>query len=291
MVWHYQATIVNIQLTSLAANCLSAFGAIKNPVVKQEVINKIREDLIVIMQGVVDSAIKYFGKRSGRMEASLKRGIQVTGRTPVSLRAILHGVDYTLMHEYDTILEPRNSEMIAIPLKAACRADGTPKLVGGPTLWEGYKNTFVISGNKAARAGRVQRPSEINPHDTDDICYIAYRDNSRGHEHLVYLYKLVPYSIFKRGKKNYKGKALKKLGLRNRLKAAISSAWAGWFDFIVAKLMEAKELQALEVYKGVHINKSWAASTNTFNIPKGAVNNIADKAAGIVNTVIEVNRG
>lgn len=294
MVWHYQATIVNLRLTDMATNCLDGFGKIKNPAAKRAIIQQIRSDLVEIMQKVVSASTAYFGRgRTGTMNSSLKRGIQVKGMTAVSLRAILSGVEYTLTHENDTYLKPRHAKMLAIPLKAACRADGTPIFQGGPTLWKGHKKTFVLSGDRAVKAGREPKDSQINPHDTSEIAYIVYKDKTQGHNKLVYLYKLVPYSIFKEGYKNYRGrKQLKKLGLEKRLYTALSYAWAGWYNYILKVLSDFHDMEGLKAYTDINFKREVVTPTKTWYIPTGSTRNLPKvvmNAAGFVNMAIKAN--
>ncbi|MBP5468432.1 MAG: hypothetical protein J6Z11_04225, partial [Candidatus Riflebacteria bacterium] len=153
------------------------------------------------------------------MAQSLRRGIQVKGQTPTSIRAILSGVDYTLMHEEDTTLEPSGgAKYLAIPLKAACRADGRP-IFSSPRAWQNKKKTFVISGDFASKTRtRMPTASQINPHNASEVAYIVYKDERYKGKNsgLVYLYKLVPYSLFHEGKTNIYGKPLRKLGLARR---------------------------------------------------------------------------
>ena len=185
MAWHYKATIADIKLSDMSKKCLDAFGSIKDPAAKKIVLDVIKSDLIQIMNEVVRTSLDYFGRgRSGTMAQSLMQGIQVKGRTPISIEAIIHGVDYTLIHEGDAHLKPKKSQMLAIPLPAACYPDGRPKKVGGPLLWQSYKKTFILSGEKAAKRHRQQKYTEINPHSTSDVAYIAYKDNTRGNKGL-----------------------------------------------------------------------------------------------------------
>ena len=293
MVSHYQATIFNLKLTDLARNCLDGFGAIKNNAVKKKVVDIIRNDLLYIMQTVVEESLYTFGKTTGKMASSLRSGIKVKGITPVSLRAILQGIDYTLIHEDNVTLKPRHSRMLAIPLPAACHADGTPILKGGPKLWRNYKETFIINADKASSKGfRTQKKSAINPHNDNEVAYIVYRDNSRGHEHLVFLYKLVPYSIFNEGYANVYGEPLKKLGLEKRMLTALESAWDGWGEVIINALNESQDWQALEVYKGVHVDRTFVQYNTTAAITKGSLAKIkvSRGAAGFINTATKIIR-
>lgn len=268
MAKHYQATIVWMRLSNIASNCVEGLRVIKNQTLKREIVNKIRADLIEIMKAAVKESVDHFGRRTGTMEKSLYEGIQVKGVSPKSITAILHGVEYTLVHENDTKIEPHNAKMLAIPLRDACWADGRPKK-SGPLSWRS-RGTFIISGERAAKMGlREPLDSDINPHGPEDVAYIAYRNKKENH--LVFLYKLVPYSLFYKGYTNIYGTPLKKLGLRQRLYAALESAWDSWGEYILGKMNEAQDWQALEAYKGVYVGRTFVEHHTSYNVPKGAV--------------------
>lgn len=295
---HYTATIMNMRLTDIAGDCLNACGKLTGAA-KKRVADIIKADLLDILQHVVEDSLSEFNKgrhSSGKMAQSLRNGIQVKGQTPSSIRAVLSGVDYTLLHEEDVTLEPSgSSKYLAIPLDAACRADGRP-IFSSPRAWQSKKNTFVISGDYAAKTRtRRSAASQINPHSTSQVAYIVYKDNRYKGKNsgLVYLYKLVPYSLFHEGKTNVYRTPLKKLGLSRRFYLYVQSAWEGWSKAVAEELFAQYDMTKLRVYKGIKVEQTTEAYQSTYERIHGkttAKTKALEKLSGFANDVIKITR-
>lgn len=271
-------SLIDIRITdmldSAARNFEQYFGTVRSYPVRKLLLSQIKEDLLRIMADAVEISLDYFyeGKPRGKMDKYLRRGIQVKGQALSSIRAILSGVDYTVTHEENTRIAPTKARMLAIPLPDACRSDGTPKL-SSPLKWKNTENTFIISGEKALNQfNRHPVATPINPHSESQVAYIVYkhkRDNK-----LIYLYKLVPYSYFYEGYANYKGRHLKKLGLRARIEAGIASAIPGWYRLVWNALSSIPDFTNLRVYNDIHVYESIEQYQSTYSkadIPKGRV--------------------
>jgi len=229
-------TIVQVKVSNIIdetlKKCARDFGSTKKYFeVRKALINVMRRDLLQILNDAVVASLNYFyeNRKRGKMAHSLRSGIQVKGQTFTSLTAIVHGVDYTIMHEANVKVHPSGGRYLAIPLPDACRADGTP-ILSGPRAWEHVKKTFLIKGDVALNThNRNVAVTDINPHFPSEVEYVVYKNENN---QLVYLYKLVPYSLFVQGYKNYNNRALKKLGLYNRIVAGILSAANGWWALV-----------------------------------------------------------
>lgn len=298
MTQHYTATIMSMRLTDIAGNCLDACGKLSGEA-RRRVTEIIKRDLLDILQNVVNDSLADFYRGqglNGTMANSLRRGIQVKGQTPSTIRAIISGVDYTLLHEEDIVLEPKNgTRYLAVPLDAACRADGRPRF-SSPRSWQRYKRTFVISGEYASKSRlRKPTPSQINPHDTNEVAYIVYKDDRfRGkNAGLVFLYKLVPYSLFQEGKTNVYGKPLRKLGLARRFLSYVSTAWTGWSKVVAEELFAQYNMKDLEVYKGINVDITSEIYQSTYERVNGkttAKTKAEQKLSGFVNDVDKIIR-
>jgi hypothetical protein len=95
-------------------------------------------------------------------------GIRAFGQRFGNLRGHIMGPSYIAAHENGATILPSNAHALAIPLPAALRADGTPKLPG-PRSWKNV-GSFIY---KSKKTGKL---------------YIAYRSAGGS---LVLLYVLV----------------------------------------------------------------------------------------------------
>lgn len=271
-------TIVQVKLSNILENTMrgfeKTFGSVKSYPVRRLLLSVMREDLLRILNDAVVASLNYFyeNKKRGKMASSLRRGIQVKGQSLSSLSAIIHGVDYTIMHEANVSVKPTGGRYLAIPLPDACHSDGRP-IFSKPDVWNRHKKTFILSGNDAYNnVGRNIAVTDINPHFPSEVKYIVYNDTENAK--LVFLYKLVPYSIFKQGYTNYRGKPLKKLGLYSRVVAGIQSAMPGWARLVWDLLETIPDFTDLKYYKDItikEIRQTYVRSYNKKDIPTKAV--------------------
>ena len=286
----YHATILTVKLLDIIEKSVRTFeqnfGTIRSYPVRRELLKLIKTDLLNIMTDAVNISLDYFyaGKDRGDMAAALKRGIQVKGQSLLTVSAILHGLDYTLIHEENTKLLPKGKSMLAIPLPDACYSDGRPKM-SSPDRWNVTEKTFVIPGTTALNTyNRKPATTGINPHSPSQVAYIVYKNKQDGN--LVYLYKLVPYSLFYEGYTNYKGVALKKLGLRGRIEAGIRSAIPGWYNLVWNLLESVPDFTNLRAYEDIKVDEiieKYSSSYTKGSIPKGRVTgNLVDNIENVV---------
>jgi hypothetical protein len=107
--------------------------------------------------------------RSGNARNIMRAGIRVFGSGNIaSIRGYVIGPTYMQMLDRGATIYPKNAKKLAIPLYAAIKPDGTPKLPG-PRSWKNVVDTFIYK----AKSGRS---------------YIAY-ENGAGR--LVFLYVLL----------------------------------------------------------------------------------------------------
>jgi hypothetical protein len=106
------------------------------------------------------------------------RGVRAFGSRIGNVRGYILGPSYIKAHEEGATITPQNARALAIPLPAAQRPDGSPKLPG-PRSWQNIQKTFIY---KSKRTGNG---------------YIAYKNG----DSLVLLYVLVDQVTLSR----YKG--------------------------------------------------------------------------------------
>lgn len=271
--------IINKSLKSFEQN----FGSVRVYRVRKYLLDIMKQDLIQILTDVVEVSLAYFNDnkkshyssgKTGEMANSLRRGIQVKGQAGKTLTAILHGVSYTIRNEENVKYKARDSQYIAIPLTkefrgSACHADGTP-IFSRPEIWKNHFNTFTITGDDAInKYGRVPTASGINPHNTDEVKYIVYRDKETGG--IRWLYKLVPYSWFGDGAANVEGRQLRKLHLRARTEAAIASAAVGWANLIWSLLDSIPDFTDLKAYEDIRFEDVVVMYENIKTYKKSAI--------------------
>lgn len=87
--------------------------------------------------------------RTGNAYRKLLAGGRVFGTTFASIRGHILGPDYIVAHQRGTLIVPKEAEQLAIPLPAALRPDGTPKLPG-PRSWMMH-GSFVFKSKKTGR--------------------------------------------------------------------------------------------------------------------------------------------
>lgn len=132
---------------------------------------KIREAIRDVLRDTVKDAFRDGSApyRTGRGQRAMLGGIRAFGTTFGTLRGHIIGPGYMAAHEQGATIRPRKAKALAIPLPAALRPDGTPKLPG-PRSWKNVVNSFIFKSKKTGRA------------------YIAYK-NADGK--LTLLYSLV----------------------------------------------------------------------------------------------------
>jgi hypothetical protein len=127
--------------------------------------------LAVVAKVVIDGDVGY---RSGRARRTLLGGTRVFGTRFLDIRGHIIGPGYVKLREEGGTIFPVAAEALAIPLPAALRPDGSPKLPG-PRSWQGILKTFIY---KSKRTGKF---------------YIAYKGATG---RLTLLYVLVDSADF-----------------------------------------------------------------------------------------------
>lgn len=105
--------------------------------------------------------------RTGRSRGIMFRGVRAFGSNFNSLRGYIIGPDYIAAHNEGGTITPSGASALTIPLPAAQRSDGSPKLPG-PRSWSNVLKTFIYKSKKTGNA------------------YIAYKNKS-GELTLLYL--------------------------------------------------------------------------------------------------------
>jgi hypothetical protein len=169
--------------------------------VEAQVIPEMRRAMLdymedTVLQTIATTKIK---QRSGRLFKSLREGSRVKGTTINSLEGTYFSNEYAYKHEYGAIITPTVAQVLTLPLDAALRADGTPKLKG-PKSWRRF-GTFSYTSKKTGRG------------------YLAYK-NAKGE--LVLLYVFVD-----------RVKINAQLGLRKNHNASLGELVRAWGDIIV----------------------------------------------------------
>jgi hypothetical protein len=136
----------------------------------------LRQTLIEVVQGAYRDGSAPV--RTGKSRNIMLRGVRVYGSSFANLRGHIIGPDYIRTQEDGAVIRPVNAKALTIPLAAALRPDGTPKLPG-PRSWQNILPTFIFKSKKT------------------DNSYIAYKNPGGG---LTLLYVLVDeVTITKRG--------------------------------------------------------------------------------------------
>lgn len=130
---------------------------------------KVREELRsalkdMLVRSYADGSAPF---RTGRSRQIMFNGIRAFGANFNSLRGYIVGPDYIRAHNEGATITPKRSRALTIPLPAAQRADGSPKLPSARS-WQNVLRTFIY---KSKRTGQA---------------YIAYK-NSAGELTLLYL--------------------------------------------------------------------------------------------------------
>ena len=143
------------------------------------VARKLRKELRTLLHDAILSAYRdgSMPYRTGRGLRSLLGGIRVYGTHILDLRAFVKGPVYLTAHERGATIRPRRAQALTIPLPAALRPDGTPKLPG-PRSWRNVRRTFIYVSKKTGRA------------------YIAYGNGGK----LTLLYFLVDEAVLRQHK-------------------------------------------------------------------------------------------
>lgn len=111
------------------------------------------------------------GVRTGNARNIMRASIRVFGSRNISnIRGYVLGPSYIQAQNDGAKILPKKSKALAIPLDAALRPDGSPKLPG-PRSWANIRRTFIYKSKRNNRA------------------YIAYNNGPDGR--LVLLYALV----------------------------------------------------------------------------------------------------
>lgn len=118
----------------------------------------------MITKSYIDGSAPF---RTGRSRQIMSRGVRAFGTSLNGLRGYIIGPDYIRAHNEGAAITPVRASALTIPLPAAQRPDGSPKLPG-PRSWSNVLPTFIY---KSKRTGQA---------------YIAYK-NKEGTLTLLYL--------------------------------------------------------------------------------------------------------
>lgn len=114
---------------------------------------RMRQELKEVLRKTVIDARRDGGApmRTGRSFAIMRNGVRSFGTSFNTLRGHIIGPGYIKAHEEGATIRPKNAKALAIPLPAALRPDGTPKLPG-PRSWQNVAKTFIYKSKKTGRA-------------------------------------------------------------------------------------------------------------------------------------------
>ena len=156
------------------------------------------------MKRVVDDcmAITPIKDNKGAIRRQLIHGIKVYGTKLDTLRTEVFAPEYVHAHEYGATIRPKAARVLALPMPAALRPDGSPKF-SGPRAWKRYK-TFSYQSKRTRRG------------------YLAYK-NAAGKLVLLYVYvdivRLMP-----------------RLGLRKSYNRLFGALLAEWGEIMVREM-------------------------------------------------------
>lgn len=165
----------------LGGATVSIFGSLRRSAftrrAETEMARRMREELRLMLEQIIIDAARdgSFPSRTGKALAATRGGARSFGSTFNGMRGHIVGPAYLKLLEEGGTLLPTQAEALTIPMEAALRADGTPKLPG-PRSWQNVQKTFIYKSKKTGRA------------------YIAYKGNEGK---LVLLYMLIEAAEFR----------------------------------------------------------------------------------------------
>lgn len=140
---------------TLGRELTTVFGSLtKNPLtrrVEASMTRSMREALLAAFVDVIHDARRdgSMPMRTGAAYRKLLIGGRAFGTTFASLRGHIIGPDYIVAHQRGTLITPNEAPQLAIPMPAALRPDGTPKLPG-PRSWR-IHGSFVYFSKRTQR--------------------------------------------------------------------------------------------------------------------------------------------
>jgi hypothetical protein len=180
---------------------------VKNKLLATErrIVPAMKQAMLNFMEDVVTDTLNttQLTHKTGSLAKSLYQGIKVRGTSLSNLEGIYRGEHYARIHEYGGTIRPTNAEVLTLPLPAALRPDGTPKLKG-PRSWKRF-GTFSYTSKKNGQG------------------YLAYKNKSGK---LVLLYIYVDLVRIK-----------PKLGLRKMHTASLGGLLNVWGEIIVNEMV------------------------------------------------------
>jgi hypothetical protein len=108
-----------------------------------------------LKQALVDMVVAAYADgsapyRTGQMQKALISGARAFGSNFNDIRAYIYGPVSAKAHNVGSTIFPSEAAALTIPLPAALRADGTPKL-GGPNSWRNV-GTFIFRSKKTGKS-------------------------------------------------------------------------------------------------------------------------------------------
>ncbi len=225
-------------LKPLVAGSLLRMEAALTPLIKDAFTN--------YMQDVVEItlATTELKRKSGKLDASLRQNIKVTGSSLRNIKGTYRGIYYAPLLEYGGIIEPTHESsgdypaQLAIPLDHVKRPDGSLKL-GGPKAWSSRYNTFTYVSKKTGQA------------------YLAYKDKNSGR--LILLFMFIP-----------EARVTAKLGLR-RAHAANLRILANTIGRIMVAAMASCDIEGFALGKTTTLAPKTALRSMAKNVLRPTV--------------------
>lgn len=181
---------------------------------EKRVVPPMRDAMLSFMRGVIADVAENVGgagERS-RLIASLLKSSRAVGTSLSTLEGRYSGVYYAWLHEYGGQVTPRQAKVLTLPLPAALRPDGTPKLKS-PRSWKRF-GTFTYTSRSTGQS------------------YLAYRGAGGK---LVLLYVFIKYATF-----------FPRLGLREKHRENLPDLMAAWASIFAHELTNLDLMELID---------------------------------------------
>jgi len=154
----HNSRLINVSLGSLASQRYKGLG--KNKIssrIEASAVREMREVLkSFLTDAMIDARAAGGPSRTGKGFEAAIAGARAFGVKFSQLRGHIIAPSYMSAHNTGATIYPKNSDWLAVPLPAAQRADGSPKLPG-PRSWK-LHGSFIWKSPKTGKHFIVRRP-------------------------------------------------------------------------------------------------------------------------------------
>ena len=119
-----------------------------------------RDALRSSLRLAIELAWRDGGVKTGNARNIMRAGVRVFGSNLSNIRGHVIGPSYVKLLDEGGTVSPTRAQYLAVPLQAALRPDGSPKLPG-PRSWKNILKTFIWKSQKTGKSYIVyKKPSD-----------------------------------------------------------------------------------------------------------------------------------